>query len=254
MTAFLDVPAADEEAAVAFWGAVTGTTLSARRGPSGEFATLLPERGDAHLRVQRVAGAVGGIHLDLHADVPEDLADLAVSAGAEVRHREPGLVVLASPAGLAWCAVGWRGESAVPQPHAGMRVDQVCLDVPAALYDDELAFWAAVTGWDVLTGRRAEFTLLRPPEGTPRPLQLLLQRLGGPGDPDAPAGGLTPAGAHLDLAAGPTDVDVQRAARAHEEMGARRGSAYPMWQVMTALGGQVYCLTRRDPHTGRVAG
>ena len=40
--AFIDRPKERFDQAAAFWTAVTGTTLSARRGADGEFATLLP--------------------------------------------------------------------------------------------------------------------------------------------------------------------------------------------------------------------
>jgi hypothetical protein len=37
-------------------------------------------------------------------------------------------------------------------------------------------------------------------------------------------------------------------------LGAEVVSVNPFWTVLTAPGGQVYCLTDRDPRTGRPAG
>jgi len=51
LTVFLDFPADDFDAGVAFWREVTGCGLSPLRGAEGEFATLLPASGDAYLRV-----------------------------------------------------------------------------------------------------------------------------------------------------------------------------------------------------------
>ena len=47
LTAFVDRPAPTFEAATAFWLAVTESTLSPRRGATGQFATLVPGSGDA---------------------------------------------------------------------------------------------------------------------------------------------------------------------------------------------------------------
>ena len=69
MWLFLDTPRADAARSWAFWSEVTGWPLSATRGDHDEFATLLPPRGDAWLKVQAVADGPGGIHLDL--DVAE---------------------------------------------------------------------------------------------------------------------------------------------------------------------------------------
>ena len=54
LTAFIDLPGPAFEDGCAFWAAVTGYTLSGRRGDNDQFVTLLPEKGDAFLRLQRV--------------------------------------------------------------------------------------------------------------------------------------------------------------------------------------------------------
>ena len=50
-----------------------------------------------------------------------------------VLHREPGLVISASPAGFTFCLVSWHGESTVPGP--------VRLDGAGARRAD--AFWTS---------------------------------------------------------------------------------------------------------------
>ena len=107
LTVFLDFPGRLVRRRVAFWREVTGSELSPLRGAAGEFATLLPADGDAYLRVQRVADGPGGHHLDLHVDPAltsvEQAVERAVALGAKVLHREPGLVISASPAGFTFC-------------------------------------------------------------------------------------------------------------------------------------------------------
>ena len=120
LTVFLDFPAGSFGAGVAFWREVTGSALSPFRGAAEEFATLLPPSGDAYLRVQRTADGSGGHHLDLHVDPAvasvQQAAEWAVALGANVRHREPGLVISSSPGGFTFCLVRWHGEGTVPGP------------------------------------------------------------------------------------------------------------------------------------------
>lgn len=54
--------------------------------------------------------------------------------------------------------------------------------------------------------------------------------------------------AHPDLASADRADDVRR----HVELGASLEDEHQRWSVRTAPGGQVYCLTDRDPATGRV--
>ena len=88
MWLFLDTPRADAGRSWAFWSEVTGWPLSATRGDHDEFATLLPPRGDAWLKVQAVADGPGGIHLDLDvADVQAAAREAERRALAEVLER-----------------------------------------------------------------------------------------------------------------------------------------------------------------------
>ena len=91
VTAFLDFTADEFDAEVGFWSDVTGYAVSPTRGIHGEFATLVPQDGDAFLRVQRLADGPSRIHLDLHVDDPSTAAQRAVELGAEVvGHPDPG--------------------------------------------------------------------------------------------------------------------------------------------------------------------
>ncbi|MFE7655950.1 VOC family protein [Streptomyces bottropensis] len=232
--AFADRPRAGLERACAFWTAVTATRLSAPRGDRGEFVTLLPETGAACVKAQGVMSGDGGAHLDLAVDDVPALVDRAVRLGAEVVTPNDGWAVLRSPAGHLFCAVPWHGESVRPPVVDGSRLDQVCLDVAPAGFAGEVAFWAALSGWDSHPGSLPEFHVLRPPAGLP--FRVLLQRL------DAPR----PASAHLDLAC--ADIDTVRIR--HEALGATVVARHSHWTVMRDPAGGTYCLTGRSPETG----
>lgn len=235
---FLDLPEAVAPVAEPFWAAATSSVLSERRGGRGQFATLLPTSGAAPwVKVQRVGGP-GGVHLDLDSpDRPAALAS-ALDAGATHTGTVDGVEVMASPGGLAFCL------TLDDPPRRWVRdgtttLDQVCLDVPADRWEREVAFWTALTGWEAQPGRTPEFTRLLPPAG--RPLRLLLQRLG------SQARAVT---AHPDFACADRTADVAR----HVALGAEVVAGHGGWTVLRAPGGQVYCLTGRDPATGQVPG
>ncbi|MER6269367.1 VOC family protein [Streptomyces sp. NPDC001797] len=233
--AFADRPAAHLAAAQAFWTAVTGTFLSAPRGEDDEFATLLPASGvDACVKLQGVWSGPGGAHLDLCVEDVPGLVKRARELGAETVTEHDGWAVLRSPGGQLWCAAPWHGESVRPPVVAGSRLDQVSLDIPPSVYEPETAFWAELTGWELLTGSLPEFRVLGPPAGLP--VRILLQRL----DDEQPAA------AHLDLAC--ADIPATRAR--HEELGAVHVADGRHWTVMRDPAGGVYCLTGRDPQTG----
>ncbi|MET8033062.1 VOC family protein [Streptomyces sp. NPDC005345] len=236
---FVDRPVAELGAAVAFWTAVTGTTVSEPRGDRGEFVTLLPAGADACVKAQGVGDGPGGVHLDLSVEDVPALVAWALGLGAETVAEHDGWAVLRSPGGQLFCAVSWQGESARPPMTGGpggatSRLDQVCLDVAPDAFAAETAFWAALTGWESLAGALPEFHLVRPPAGLP--LRILLQRLGT----------VRPAAAHLDLAC--SDVDAVRAH--HETLGATAVGRGARWTVMRDPAGGTYCLTGRDPATG----
>ncbi|MCE0538480.1 hypothetical protein LWF15_23555 [Kineosporia rhizophila] len=241
-TLFLDFGNDDFEAGSQFWSRVTNSHLSPARGEQGEFATLLPAEGDAYLRVQRLRSGASRCHLDLHLD-PADQAPTAARArdlGATHLTHEPGLDVFTSPGGFPFCLVPWEGESTVPAAHPlpvlpgpdePARLDQLCLDIPPALWEAETTFWAGLTGWGLKHSADSEFARLHQP-GT-LPLKLLLQRL------DDPAPAVT---AHPDFAAGERTI-----AEAHAALGAVVGPVNEHWTVMTDPRGRTYCLTERRP-------
>jgi hypothetical protein len=237
-TAFLDLPADVHAAGVEFWLGSTATELSAPRGEDGRFATFLPADGDAFLRVQRVDEPAPRVHLDLHVDDVWEALPGALALGATEVFRDDDHVVLRSPGGFVLCLVAWNGEVRRPGPVDGALLDQVALDVPAHLHAAEVAFWAALTGWEPYGTDEPELTLLRRPPGMP--LRLLLQRLG----EDDPRATTT---AHLDLAAG--DGRTDRAQR-DAVRGARVVRTTPYWVVMADPAGTTYCLTARPPVVG----
>lgn len=241
VTAFVDLPADDVEAGTAFWSAVTGFDPSPARGAHGEFATLVPPDGDAYLRVQRLDHGPARIHVDLHVDDAAALADRAVGLGAVVVARPPeGYAVLASPAGVTFCAV--RGPAAVrPRPAvwAGARsvVDQVCLDIAPGAYEAECVFWRDLTGWELREGSVDGFRSLARPAG--QPVRLMLQRVGDD---------RRPATAHLDLACDDREAETAR----HVGLGATVRGRQRVFTGLTDPIGASYCLTDRDVETGLI--
>ncbi|WP_055532935.1 VOC family protein [Streptomyces graminilatus] len=233
--AFVDRPAGLLGPAQAFWTAVTGTRVSETRGERGEFVTLLPDAGDACVKVQGVASGNGGAHLDLAVEDVDAFAGSASALGATVVGAHDGWSVLRSPAGQLFCAVPWQGETVRPAVVDGSRLDQVSIDIPPSAYDAEVAFWERLTAWDSLTGSLPEFHVLRPPAGLP--VRVLLHRLG----TDRPA-----ASAHLDLAC----ADIGATSARHERLGATVVARHTHWTVMRDPAGGTYCLTGRDPETG----
>jgi Glyoxalase-like domain len=237
--AFIDRPKEDFEQAAEFWTAATGTFLSPRRGPAGEFATLGPpaqSHCDACVKIQGVAEGPGGAHLDLAVEDVQGLASRAVELGATVLLDDGDLVVLAAPAGHLFCAVQWHGEARRPDVFEGTRLDQVCLDVAPDRFEAAAEFWGELTAWPVLGGPRPEFRAVRPPRPD-LPVRILLQRL------DAPS---HPGDAHLDFAC----QDRAATRNAHEKLGATFEAEAPYWTVMRDPTGARYCLTARDPRTG----
>lgn len=230
---FLDTPAGEFEDAVAFWSAVTGWLPSARRGEDGQFLTLLPPAGPAYVRMQAVDRSAG-IHLDLDsADRPASI-DLARSLGATSAWTYHDVEVMRSPGGFTFCQTLLDDELTLLRDGSTI-LDQVCLDVPSGAWEVETAFWRDLTGRDLQQGSVPGFARLVE-DGRPR---ILLQRLE---EADGPVR------AHADLASADRAADVRR----HVALGATLRGEHALWSVLTAPGGQVYCLTDRDPLTGTV--
>ncbi len=245
---FVDVPVAVAEDFRVFWSAVTGWPVSAPRGDRGQFRSLLPPQGRAYLRVQELDGPPR-VHLDLICPGGDPGLDREAARlgelGASLVATLEGVRILSSPAGQVFCLVHddeprpeldrTRLARTWPGGHRS-RPTHLCLDVPPAAYDAELAFWAAATGWAVRPGTRPEYTFLRPVEEVlPSPLSLLLQRLDRPGDVRS---------AHLDLG---TD-DVAAESRRLLDLGAMDGGAAGSWHVLRdPVVGLPFCVTAQRP-------
>lgn len=235
--AFVDRPAGRFDKAVAFWTAVTGTTLSAPRGTNQEFVTLIPPQGDAYLKAQAIGGPAG-YHLDLDVDDPQAGARRALELGAELVADNGDYVVVRSPGGQPFCFTeGTTGT--IPSPTKGpegatSRIDQVCLDIGPSDHATETAFWSALTGWEFRRSTLPEFSVLQ--RSGEMPLRLLLQRLGED----------RPTSAHLDLSCS----DREAVASWHRSLGARVIADHRHWTVMEDPTGGVYCLTSREPEPG----
>ena len=233
MWIFLDTPRADAERSWRFWAETTGWALSPTRGDHDEFATLVPPRGGSWLKLQAVADGPGGIHLDLDVDDVRAAASRAERLGA-TRTGAIGdtVVVLRSPGGLTFCLTTWHGDGDQVREGAPDLVDQVCLDCPADDHDREVAFWAALTGWDLAPSGEPELSFLRRPAGIP--LRVLFQRL------EEPTGTVR---AHADVACADRSATLAR----HLAAGATVLREHEQWTVMTDPVGRVYCLTDRSP-------
>ena len=237
VSAFLDFAPGDFDRGVAFWRDVTGYAVSAPRGGTDQFVTLVPPDGDDYLRVQHLDDGPGRIHLDLHVADPTVAAEAAIELGGHVLVRhEAGYVVVRSPGGLVFCFVthpaAHRPRAATWPDGTRSQVDQVCLDVPSTAYDVEVAFWRGLTGWDLTEVDEQEFERLQPPDE--QPLRWLVQRLDDDGGPVS---------AHLDLSASDRDAEVAR----HVALGATQVAAREWWTVLTDPVGTTYCVTRRTP-------
>ncbi len=238
IVAFLDLPGDTHEAGANFWAAVTGFRRGPQRGEQGQFATLVPSAGTDYLRVQRLEERTPRVHLDLHVDDPAAAGASAEALGAEpLESPYDDLRIMRSPGGLVFCFVPEPGgERPLPTTWPDGRtsyVDQVCLDIPPSRYDEELAFWASVTGWQRRDpGPGSEFGRLTP--GPAQPLQLLLQRLDDEQDLVT---------AHLDWAASDHEAELA----AHQAAGAELQGRFEGWTVLRDPAGLAYCVTRRRP-------
>ncbi len=237
LTAFVDVEASAHPAEQAFWRDVTGYAVSSARGEHGQFVTLLPPVGDAHLRVQRLGAGPSRIHLDVHVRELAETRGLALDLGAQVLARFDDLVVLGSPAGLVFCLVHEHERVPAPPAQWGSHrsiVDQVCLDVPPAHYVAECGFWSTLLGLPVRASTYPEFHSLERPDDVA--VRVLLQRL----DDDAAAS------AHLDLACDDRDAETAR----HLALGAEVVRRADAWTVLRDPAGLAYCITDRNPERG----
>ncbi|SDD94383.1 hypothetical protein SAMN04489747_2111 [Auraticoccus monumenti] len=111
---------------------------------------------------------------------------------------------------------------------------QVCLDAPPDHHDEELRFWAELTGWSRRHQESRELTALLPP--AEQPVQVLVQRL------DEGEG---PTTAHLDLrtSSGAREAEVTR----HVALGATVAGPGRGWTVLRDPVGTTCCVTDHEP-------
>jgi len=236
----VDVPAPRFDRAMEYWSAVTGWRRGRPIGDHDEYVPLEPPEGDTYLWFQRIGSDTAGCHLDLHVYDLDAAAAEAQAKGARLDTAVDGLRVLATPAGQPFCFVeedaGRHRQAPEPPKFDSGRhlVDQLSFDLPAAEFDRDADFWAALTGWR-RRGREEEFDRIAVPEWLP--VQFLLQRL----DEDDSDG----VHAHLDLSADDRDADVER----HRQLGAEVVRRTEHWTTLRDPAGVVYCVTARA--TGR---
>jgi len=229
--AFVDRPRAGADRDRAFWAAVTGTEISEASGEDGEFVTFLPpEPYDPVLKHRSLREGRGGTHLDLGVADVEGFARHAAGLGALTEHEKPGLVALRSPAGLAFRVVHDDGLNVPPPSFGGARLDQITLDIGPSAYEDEVAFWTRMTGWEAEPTNQPEYQHLRTARDFP--FRILAQRLAADREP----------GAHIDFAT----ADREAARARHELAGATYVREGAEWHVMRDTAGIEYCLTDRS--------
>ncbi|GGU33527.1 VOC family protein [Nocardioides albus] len=238
---FLDVPRSHWEEAYGFWSAATGWALSPPRGEDGQFLTLVPQTGDPWLKMQ-AHDSGPRVHIDLDAHDRESAVERSTSLGAQPAWTYDGVPVMRSPGGLLFCHTLGTSTGTAPsfaRAEPSRVLDQVCIDIPRSRWDQEVGFWTAITGRTPEQTKSPEFVRLADPDPHGG-LRILLQQLE---DEDGEVR------AHPDLAVADRASETCR----HEALGAETVGVLEWWTVMRAPYGQVYCLTDRDPLTGRVA-
>lgn len=118
---------------------------------------------------------------------------------------------------------------------AECHIDHVSIDTPAPLFNAEVGFWQALTGWSIRSLPFPEFLVLEAPSRIP--VGILVQRLGS----DDVA---TAARAHIDIAAG---TGVAALVPRHIELGARRTNDFDHWTVLEDPVRYPYCITASAP-------
>lgn len=169
---------------------------------------------------------------------PSSAVERSIDLGARPAWRYDDVTVMRSPGGLLFCHTLEEHSRRFARTDTDSVLDQGCVDVPAPLWERELAFWEALTGRELEHGLRTEFALLADPDPHGA-LRILLQRL------ESDHGEVN---AHLDFAVADRASQTVR----HVATGAQVVNVMDRWTVMRAPDRQVYCLTDRDPTSGRV--
>jgi hypothetical protein len=100
----VDVPAADHDRELAFWGAATGQSLTQfDRHPEYHGAALHGQ--DFWLLIQRLDDGPGRVHIDIHTDdLAAEVARLE-RLGAQRVQQVHSWQVMKDPAGLLFCVI-----------------------------------------------------------------------------------------------------------------------------------------------------
>ena len=145
---------------------------------------------------------------------------------------DDGVVLVRPPGGFRFCLTTWHGETGQVRHGLSSILDQACLDVPRPWWEQEIAFWSALTGWELRASDEPGCAVLVRPAGMP--LRVLLQRL------EEEAGSVR---GHVDVACADRPAEVER----HVAAGATVVDERSFWTVMRDPVGRVYCLTDRSP-------
>lgn len=235
----IDVPAAALDVATAFWAEV----LEATPVPSaGGFVHLHDARSVLEVHLQPLDDGPARYHLDLEVVVDPHgteasgrdgdrdaevarLVDLGATSGPA---SAGGYTVVHDPAGLPLCVID---PDATPHnPLAPRRddrgyLDAIFLDVPAEQMDAEVAFWLAALG--ATAGPSVdEYQAIADVQGPGGPLDLEVQRIGGP------------ARIHVDVSVGDVDAEVARL----ETLGATHVASIEDWVTLADPVGNLFCV------------
>ena len=234
--AVIDVPA-DQHAAVAdFWARALGWQLGVPWPDHPELHSFEPPRGGSYVHLQRIDGPPR-VHVDLESDRPAVTVDHAVGLGAHLGEEHERWRTLLSPGGLPFCVVEPSSHRA-PEPtlwpsgHRS-RMVQVCIDAPAEVHDDEVAFWRGLLPGRWVNSSSPEFAG-KWHDDAGSPLQLLFQRL------EEPSG---PVRAHLDHGTDDLRKEVSRLlGLGAANVGPGRG-----WHTLRDPSGLAFCVTDNSP-------
>jgi len=233
---FIDVRADVSQASATFWSAALGWQLGEPWPDHPEFRSFEPPAGDAYVH-QQIGDHGPRIHFDLEVGKRAEVQRL-VRLGAVVVGEGAGWCPIASPGGLPFCLID-RHARVRPSPSAWdghqSRLVQVCIDSPAGLHEQEVAFWRSALPWRWVESRGEEFAgKLYPPSGSS--VQLLFQRLG----EDDPG---TAVRAHIDLGTDDREAHAQRLI----QLGATRVGSRDGWIVLRDPTGMPFCTTGNSP-------
>jgi catechol 2,3-dioxygenase-like lactoylglutathione lyase family enzyme len=242
LTLFFDYGRADFKRGLEFWAAITGSTFVTESGnESSDFVGLQPAVGHAYLEFQRTREPEGTKHhLCIAVDDVAAARQQAVAAGASRVAEHDDYSVLCSPGGMQFCFVP-AGTPAADRPFertttlnwpTGQR------SIPSRLWEVEVPFWEQILGAELsILPARPEFGWLRAQQQFS--LDVLVQRLNG----DQPVPTL-----HPDLGTNDRALEVAR----HLALGADHVLDEEFWALMRDPCGAIYCITDRDPITGRL--